>query len=97
METTQTFAPQTLTPNGDVEREIRAFLVETFLYGRNSELCGDTPLLDTVIDSHGVVELVVFLQDQFGIVVNDEEVITDNLNSLDRLVAFVQRKLAASR
>ena len=48
----------------NVHQEIRGFLVETFLFGRNEELTDDAPLLDTVIDSHGVVEFVVFLQDR---------------------------------
>jgi hypothetical protein len=48
-----------------IHQEIRGFLVETFLFGRTEELTDDAPLLDTVIDSHGVVEFVVFLQDHF--------------------------------
>ena len=58
----------------DIEREIRTFLVETFLFGRDEELRDDSPLMDKVIDSHGVVELVVFLQERFAIRVEDEEV-----------------------
>ena len=81
----------------DIENDIRAFLVDTFLYGRNEELHADTPLLDTVVDSHGVVELVVFLQDRFGIMVKDEEVTTDNLNSLNQIAAFVLKKLNEKR
>jgi acyl carrier protein len=78
----------------DIEHEIRGFLVETFLFGRNEELRNDAPLMDKVIDSHGVVELVVFLQERFALRVEDEEVTTDNLDSVDKAVAFVARKLA---
>jgi acyl carrier protein len=79
----------------DIEHEIRGFLVETFLFGRNEELRNDAPLMDKVIDSHGVVELVVFLQERFALRVEDEEVTTDNLDSVDKAVAFVARKLAS--
>jgi acyl carrier protein len=51
--------------------------------------------MDKVIDSHGVVELVVFLQERFAIRVEDEEVTTDNLDSVNKLVAYVERKLAS--
>jgi acyl carrier protein len=78
----------------DIEHEIRGFLVETFLFGRNEELRNDAPLMDKVIDSHGVVELVVFLQERFALRVEDEQVTTDNLDSVDKAVAFVARKLA---
>ena len=79
----------------DIEREIRNFLVDTFLFGRNEELRDDAPLIDKVIDSHGVVELVVFLQERFVIRVEDEEVTTDNLDSVNKAVAYVTRKLGA--
>jgi acyl carrier protein len=51
------------------------------------------PLLGNVIDSTGVIELIVFIQERFAISVGDEEVTTDNLGSLRDVVAFVQGKL----
>lgn len=78
----------------DIEREIRSFLVNTFLFGRNEQLGDDDPLMDKVIDSHGVVELVVFLQERFAITVPDEEVTTANLDSVNKAVAYVNRKLS---
>jgi acyl carrier protein len=77
----------------DIEREIRTFLVNNYLFGRNEELRDDASLLHSVIDSTGVLELVVFLQDNFGIVVEDSEVVPDNLESLRTVVALVERKL----
>jgi acyl carrier protein len=77
----------------DIEREIRTFLVNNYLFGRNEELRDDESLLHSVIDSTGVLELVVFLQDNFAIVVEDSEVVPDNLESLKTVVALVERKL----
>jgi acyl carrier protein len=79
----------------EIGNEIRSFLVENFLFGRSEELRDDAPLMDKVIDSHGVVELVVFLQEHFGITVKDEEVTTDNLDSVNKAVAYVARKLSS--
>jgi acyl carrier protein len=79
----------------DIEREIRTFLVDTFLFGRSEQLQDDAPLMDKVIDSQGVVELVVFLQERFGITVEDDEVTTENLDSVNQAVAYVVRKLGS--
>jgi len=78
----------------DIEREIRNFLVNNYLFGRSEALRDDESLLDNVIDSSGVLELVVFLQESFAIVVDDEDVAPDNLESVKTVVAFVERKLA---
>jgi acyl carrier protein len=77
----------------DIEREIRTFLVNNYLFGRTEALRDDESLLDNVIDSSGVLELVVFLQESFAIVVEDEDVVPDNLESVKTVVAFVERKL----
>ena len=66
----------------DIEHEIRSFLVDNFMAGRAEELRDDEPLLGNVVDSTGVIELVVFLQDRFSIVIEDEEVVSDNLETL---------------
>jgi acyl carrier protein len=77
----------------DVERDIRSFLVDKFFFGRPEELHGDASLLGTVIDSTGILTLVGFLQDHFGITVEDEEVVPDNLESVKSIVAYVGKKL----
>ena len=77
----------------DIERDIRKFLVDTFLFGRAEDLNRDQSLLRRVIDSTGVLELVVFLQDHFGITVADEDVVPENFDSVKSVVAYVAQKL----
>ncbi len=77
----------------DIERDIRSFLVDQFYFGRAEELQGDASLLGTVIDSTGILVFVTYLQDHFGITVEDEEVVPDNLESVNNVVAYVERKL----
>jgi acyl carrier protein len=79
----------------DIEQDIRNFLVDNFLFGRAEGLRPDEPLLGNIIDSTGVVQFVMFLQERFAIVVDDDEVTTENLDSLQRAVAFVSNKLGA--
>jgi acyl carrier protein len=83
--------------NFDIEREIRAFLINNFLFGRADALSDNAALLGGVIDSTGAIELVVFLQDKFGITIEDEEIaVPENFDSVANLVAFVETKLRNS-
>jgi acyl carrier protein len=77
------------------QRELRAFIVENFLYGEEDEsLSNGASLLELgIIDSTGVMELVSFLEQRYQITILDEELIPANLDSIDRLVRFVTHKI----
>lgn len=77
----------------EIEQEIRSFLTETFLFGSGETLNEDVPLLGSVIDSQGAIELVAFIQQRFGIEVQDEEVTIDNLSSVKSVAALIEKKL----
>jgi acyl carrier protein len=77
----------------DIEQEIRGFLTERFLFGRSEALTDDVVLLGNVIDSQGVIELIVFVQERFNVTVDDEEVTTDTFASLKTTVEFIEKKL----
>ncbi len=78
----------------DIEHDIRTFLTDNFLVGGSEPLRNEDSLLGNVIDSNGVLELVMFLQDRFAITVEDDEVTTENLDSVANAVSFITRKLA---
>jgi len=82
----------------DLNAKIRAYIVENFLFGDADPLEDDTmSLLDNgIIDSTGVMELVAFLEGDFGLTVADEELVPENLDSVANLAAFVTRKQAAA-
>jgi acyl carrier protein len=77
-----------------IENEIRKFIVDNYLFGREEALREDDPLLGNVVESTGVIELVLFLQDRFAITILDEEVNPDNFNSLKDLTLFIGNKLS---
>jgi len=73
--------------------EIRAFIVENFLLGKDSGFDNGESLLESgVIDSTGIMHVVAFLEERFGITVDDEDMIADNLESVNRIASFVERK-----
>jgi acyl carrier protein len=76
------------------ELELRQFIVENFLFGKeDAPLANGDSLLELgIIDSTGVLELVSFLEQKYGFTIQDEELVPENLDSIDRLVRFVRRK-----
>ena len=76
------------------ESELRQFIVENFLFGKEDAplASGDSLLELGIIDSTGVLELVSFLEQKYGFTIQDDELVPENLDSIDRLVQFVRRK-----
>lgn len=77
----------------DIERETRDFLISTFLSGRSEQLRNDDALLGNVIDSMGVLELVGFLERTFAISVPDEDVVAENLGSINSITIYIVQRL----
>jgi acyl carrier protein len=79
----------------DLMNQIRDHICGTMLIGLSDQsIEPDESLVQRgVVDSTGVLELVEFLQQRFGITVMDDEITTDNLDTLNSITAFVQRKL----
>ena len=71
---------------------IRAFVIESFFVDDFSD--EDSFLRSGIIDSLGMLELIAFLEKEFGIKITDAELVPDNLDSLARVCAFVERKRA---
>ena len=78
-----------------IENQIREFIKENFLFGGDdSHLKADDSFLDNgIIDSTGVLELVAFVEQNFNIEVNDEELLPENLDSIRNLTLFINQKL----
>jgi acyl carrier protein len=81
-----------------IKPTIRRYILENFLFTDDEAALqdGDSFLAGGIIDSTGVLEIMLFIEDTFGIQVNDDEMLPENLDSVDNLVAFVQRKQAVA-
>jgi len=76
-----------------LQDDIRAFIVDSFLFGEDGGLRDDSSFLEEgVVDSTGIMQLVSFLQEQYLITIEDEELIPDNLDSIRKVARFVETK-----
>ena len=77
----------------DLKAQIREFIVENFLFGDANGLKDDSSFLDEgIMDSTGVLELVTFLEEKFSIKVEDEDLIPENLDSINNVTAYLEKK-----
>jgi acyl carrier protein len=76
---------------------LRQFIRDNFILGNQAMNFADSESFMElhILDSTGFLELVSHLEEQYGIMVEDEEMIPENLDSLDALHAFLMRKRAA--
>jgi acyl carrier protein len=78
----------------DITERVKEFVTANF-YVEPASLAVDASLLEQgIVDSTGVLEVVSFLEAEFGIAVADEELLPENLDTIDRISAFVARKKA---
>ncbi|MCF8026203.1 MAG: acyl carrier protein [Desulfobacteraceae bacterium] len=82
----------------DVKSTLRQFIVENFLFGDDDGFEDDTSFLEQgIIDSTGMLELITFLEEEFSLQLDDEELIPENLDSLNNLEAFLAKKQAVQQ
>ena len=77
-----------------LKASLRSFIEDNFLMGtRETPLAdGDSFLEHHILDSTGFLELVTFLEETYAIKIEEDEMIPENLDSLDSLVLFLARK-----
>jgi acyl carrier protein len=78
-----------------IRKDLRDFITRNYLVGQKETFQDSASFLEHgIIDSTGILELVAFLQDRYEILIDDEELVPDNLDSLDNVTAYVCRKLS---
>ncbi len=78
-----------------IAQQLRRFVNENLLFGRHdAALADDDSFLEKgIIDSTGVLELITFVEDRFGIRVKDQDLVPENLDSINRLVRYIEAEL----
>jgi len=80
--------------NEGIETGLRNFIVENYLFGNTENMVGpgESFMENGIIDSLGILELIEFCEKEYGISIEDDELIPENLDSLNNLSAFINRK-----
>ena len=78
----------------DLRREIKTFILQNFLFSNDESSLQDTDSLmqKGIVDSTGILELIMHLEEQYSIKVSDDEMLPANLDSVNSIAGFVTRK-----
>ena len=79
----------------DIEKDVREFIADNFVMGEDAdEIERDESLTQSgVLDSMGVLELIMFIEERFGVKVPDEDTLPENLDSVGRISDYVRGRL----
>lgn len=81
----------------NTKQRVREFVTSNFFVQDADGLTDSASLLDLgVVDSTGVLEIMGFLESTFGVSVEDDEIVPENLDSIERIASFVERKRPSS-
>ncbi len=77
------------------QEKVRKFIATNFYVAQNGGLTDETSLLDEgIVDSTGMLEVLGFIETEFGVHAEDEEILPENLDGIARIALFVERKMA---
>lgn len=78
--------------------QIRNFILENYLFTNDASAIGldDSLLGRGVVDSTGMLEVIFFIEEQLGVKVKDEEMIPENLDSVNKIAEFVEARRVAA-
>ena len=81
----------------EVENKLKHFIATELMYADDDDALGsDEPLLGSgIVDSLGIMRLVSYIEEEFGVVVPEEELVPEHFQTIGRLAAFVERLQAA--
>ena len=81
-----------------LREKVRGFILENYLFTADKSALGldDSLLGRGIVDSTGMLEIIFFIEEQLGVKVKDDEMIPDNLDSVNRIAAFVETRRKAA-
>ena len=80
----------------DLKSQIRSFIVDNFLFGDDDGLDDQISFLDSgIVDSMGILEIVNFISEEFQVTVADEDLLPENLDSIDNIANYLSSRLQA--
>ena len=77
----------------EIKERLKAFILEVFFMTDPAQLTDDVSLIDSgIVDSTGILDIILFIEGEYDISVGDQEATPENLETIARIAAFVQRK-----
>ena len=81
-----------------MRERIKGYIIDNFLFGDEENLEDQTSFLDAgIVDSTGILELVDFLDNEFRIKISDDEILPENLDSINNIINFLDKKSVVSK
>lgn len=79
----------------DTKSQLRNYIVENFLFGdTETEFADSDSFMEKgIIDSTGILEIITFIEENYDIKIEDDEILPENLDSIDNLTNFISRKV----
>ena len=79
----------------DTNKQLRDYIVENFLFGDTETEFSDSDsfMEKGIIDSTGILEVITYIEENFDIKIEDDELIPENLDSISNIVNFIDRKV----
>jgi len=78
----------------EIIKQVTEFIEQNFVYDQEMNLNKDESLLDSgLVDSTGILEVVSFLEQNYNVSVEDDEMVPDNLDSITKISNFINRKI----
>jgi len=79
----------------NIKQELREYIVDNFLFGDNeTSLADDASFMENgILDSTGILDVILFIEEKYSIKVEDDETLPENLDSLNNLEKFITAKL----
>jgi acyl carrier protein len=76
----------------EVEQKLKHFIASELMYAEDDDLSSDEPLLGSgIVDSLGIMRLVSYIEEEFGVVVPEEDLVPEHFQTVTRLATFVER------
>ncbi len=84
-------------PEQEIKARLHDFILNLFFLTEPAQLTDDVSLIESeIVDSTGILDIILYIEDEFGIEVGDQEAIPENLESINQIAAFVVRKQGAA-
>jgi len=76
-----------------LQQRVKQFILDNFYLSESAALGDDTSLIaEGIVDSTGMLEVIGFLEREYGIAIRDDETTPENLETIGRIAVFVERK-----